>query len=75
LKACHPNQRFSIETLNMVAAMATALLTINLAAPSALAEITGSKHDFQGSGWAKGEICIACHVPHNSMTSVTDAPL
>lgn len=37
--------------------------------------ITGSKHDFSGQGWSGGEICVVCHTPHNSDTSVSDAPL
>jgi len=39
------------------------------------AGIVGSSHDFSGQGWSGGEICIACHTPHNSNTSITDAPL
>ncbi len=47
------------------------LLTINLAG-----QITGSAHDFSGSGWnATGEICVVCHTPHNAMTTTPDAPL
>lgn len=37
--------------------------------------ITGSVHDFSTSGWSGGRICVACHTPHNSSTTVTDAPL
>jgi len=37
--------------------------------------IVGTAHDFSGSGWSGGEICVACHTPHNSDTSVADAPL
>ncbi len=37
--------------------------------------IEGSSHDFSLSGWAGGEICVACHTPHNADTSVTDGPL
>ena len=37
--------------------------------------ITGSAHDFSVSGWSGGQICVACHTPHNSDISVTDAPL
>lgn len=37
--------------------------------------IVGSDHDFSSSGWSGGEICIACHTPHNAATNVTDAPL
>ena len=38
------------------------------------AGIVGSAHDFSGLGWANGEICVACHTPHNSNTDIT-APL
>jgi predicted CXXCH cytochrome family protein len=37
--------------------------------------ITGSAHDFHLTGWAGGEICLPCHIPHNSDTTVADAPL
>lgn len=37
--------------------------------------ITGSAHDFSGSGWAGGEICLPCHTPHNADTTVASAPL
>ena len=50
------------------------LLTITSLSVSA-GTITGSKHDFSSSGFTGGEICIACHTPHNADTSVTEAPL
>lgn len=37
--------------------------------------IVGSPHDFSGQGWSGGEICIACHTPHNAVTGVSGAPL
>lgn len=37
--------------------------------------ITGSAHDFSSKAWSGGRICIACHAPHNTDTSVSDAPL
>jgi hypothetical protein len=37
--------------------------------------ITGSAHDFTGQSWSGGRICVACHTPHKSDTSITDAPL
>lgn len=37
--------------------------------------IVGSPHDFSSQGWSGGQICVACHTPHNSDTTVTDAPL
>jgi len=36
--------------------------------------IAGSSHDFSALGWGGGEICVACHTPHQSDTTVT-APL
>lgn len=36
--------------------------------------ITGSAHDFSNTGWSGGEICVACHAPHNNV-EVVDAPL
>ncbi len=41
---------------------------------AAQAEITNSKHDLSLTA-GSGEICIVCHTPHNSDTTVTDAPL
>lgn len=36
--------------------------------------ITGSAHDFSGQSWAGGQICVACHAPHNT-TVLAEAPL
>lgn len=44
----------------------------------AMAQISGSLHDFSGVAWAGGpggEICITCHTPHNADTAVADSPL
>lgn len=39
-------------------------------------QITGTSHDFSGSAWnTTGELCVVCHVPHNSDMTVTTAPL
>ena len=43
--------------------------------PSLGGQITNSKHDFRTSSWSGGQICVACHAPHNTDVSVTDAPL
>jgi len=37
--------------------------------------IIGTKHDFSSNTWSGGEICVVCHTPHNSITTVTTAPL
>lgn len=41
----------------------------------ALAQISGSEHDFSNDGFAGGEICVVCHAPHNNVANVTGAPL
>jgi len=52
------------------------LLTGTMVSTQALAgTISGSAHDFSTTGWSGGRICIACHTPHNSDTTVTNAPL
>jgi predicted CXXCH cytochrome family protein len=45
------------------------------ACPVSAGTITGSAHDFTSSAWSGGRICVACHAPHKSDTSVADAPL
>lgn len=43
---------------------------------SAMAQITGSAHDFSSDTWnSTGRICIVCHTPHNADLTVTDSPL
>lgn len=38
--------------------------------------ISGSAHDFSGKAWnTTGQICVVCHTPHFSDTTVTTAPL
>lgn len=37
--------------------------------------IAGSPHDFSSTGWADGQICNACHTPHEAKTAIADAPL
>jgi predicted CXXCH cytochrome family protein len=46
-----------------------------IAVPS-LGQISGSDHDFSSESWnPTGEMCNVCHTPHNSDTTVSDAPL
>lgn len=41
-----------------------------LAAQAALAgTIVGSAHDFASQTWSGGQICIACHAPHNNLNA------
>jgi hypothetical protein len=46
-----------------------------LAAPASAGTIVGSAHDFSTQGWSGGQICVACHTPHNANITVADAPL
>lgn len=55
--------------------MAGCALLLVAALPAKAGTIAGSAHDFTGSSWSGGRICVACHTPHKSDTSVTDAPL
>lgn len=50
------------------------LLLFVVAVPSAMADITGSSHDFSGDTWSGGQICVVCHTPHSGDTS-GNAPL
>ncbi|MCC7377478.1 MAG: hypothetical protein IT581_22650 [Verrucomicrobiales bacterium] len=57
----------------ILAAVAGIFMALNSA--HGAAGIVGSKHDFSSQAWAKNEICIVCHTPHNANTSIADAPL
>jgi len=37
--------------------------------------IQGTVHDLSANGYTGGQICVVCHTPHNSDTTVTEAPL
>ena len=59
-------------------------LTITLALFSivAFSQMAGTAHDFSNETWAggngsgnEGQICIVCHIPHNTTSTVSDAPL
>jgi len=41
----------------------------------AVAEITGSAHDFGEAVFADGEICVVCHTPHGTKGSSSGGPL
>jgi predicted CXXCH cytochrome family protein len=43
---------------------------VAVAALSAHGQIALSRHNFSSYGWSRGEICLPCHTPHNSNTSV-----
>ena len=30
--------------------------------------MVGEAHDFSGTGWAQGQICLPCHTPHNALS-------
>jgi predicted CXXCH cytochrome family protein len=49
-------------------------LFITAFATVSFGQITGTKHDFSASAWSGGEICVACHTPHNAL-AISNAPL
>jgi predicted CXXCH cytochrome family protein len=53
------------------------VVVIMLMSLSVYADIAGTKHNFSSQTWsgAGGQICKPCHTPHNSLTTVSDAPL
>lgn len=55
--------------------LGTAALVSMWGSPLLAGTIVGSPHDFSATGWTGGQICVACHTPHNANTTVTDAPL
>ena len=57
------------------AVMASAALGLGFVCSSAIAAISGTDHDFSSRGWGSTEICVFCHAPHNTNTSVAGAPL
>jgi len=57
------------------AVMVSAVLGFVFAWSSAMAQISGTDHDFSGRGWGSNEICVFCHAPHNTNTTVAGAPL
>ncbi len=50
-------------------------IATGVVALTSTAAIQDSAHDFTDSGWADDQICKPCHTPHDSDTTVTDAPL
>jgi predicted CXXCH cytochrome family protein len=53
---------------------AICIFLLLLISQGAWGSISGSGHDFSGTGWAEGKICKPCHTPHHA-TNLQDAPL
>jgi predicted CXXCH cytochrome family protein len=60
--------------MNATTKMKSAALLLFAAPPVMAGSIMGSPHDFTIYNWSGGQVCIACHDPHNANTSVTVAP-
>jgi len=59
-----------------LAAVSVAVMAAGLFSSMAGAgTIVGTAHDLSANGYSGGEICVVCHTPHNSDTSVSEAPL
>ncbi len=54
---------------------ALAAITLLMASSTNAGTIVGTAHDLSANGWSGGQICVVCHTPHNSDTTVTEAPL
>lgn len=54
----------------MIAAGVAAVGYLSL---TTMGDITGTDHDFSGSSWAEGQICLPCHAPHNALAPETGA--
>ncbi len=64
--------RVALECIPAIAVVFT--LSVCFCAPLAQGQIAGSAHDFSALGWSGGDVCIVCHTPHASDTTVV-APL
>ncbi len=63
-----------MKTKNLILTLTLSLFTVVVFAQGV---ITGSSHDFSALSWnneSSGEICNACHTPHNA-TVISTAPL
>ena len=60
-----------MQSMRTTLSAASAVLAVCMLASFAQAGISGSKHDFGQFGWAKNQICLPCHTPHNA--TVRDA--
>ena len=59
-----------------LAVLVSAVLGFVFAWSSSMAQsISGTPHDFSGRGWGSTELCIFCHAPHNTNSTVAAAPL
>jgi predicted CXXCH cytochrome family protein len=61
--------------ISLILVVGAALAIGLVCAQNVAADISGSAHDFSGSGYGSTEICIFCHTPHDADTTVTNAPL
>lgn len=68
------SQRGRIQAKVIITTMVVSVLGLFAGVASA-GTIVGSAHDFSPQGWSGGEICVACHTPHNADTSILSAPL
>lgn len=64
-------KRFNAKAMLTSLLGAGLLVTANVAGAGT---IVGSAHDFTASSWSGGQICVACHAPHNTAV-IADAPL
>lgn len=68
-------KKLNIKLTQMLASGSVLALSLLAAGTVNAGTIVGTDHDMSGSGWSGGEICVVCHTPHTSDTSVIEAPL
>ena len=59
----------------MARAWVGAVCLLLAAHPGMAGTMAGSAHDFSTAAWGGGQVCAACHTPHNAMGSVSAAPI
>ena len=50
-------------------------VTVGVRGTGEAGSIVGTPHDFSAESWSGGQVCVVCHAPHNTDTTVVDAPL
>lgn len=57
-----------MKSRNYLIVIAAGVLALN--AGAVFGAVAGTAHDFSGSGWSNGEVCLPCHAPHHTDETV-----
>jgi hypothetical protein len=72
------NVKSKYQIIHFITWNAAELLTIGafILFPATInAAVKNTHHDFSNTSWGRGELCVVCHTPHNSNTTVSQSPL